>query len=355
MMADLLPPVLVAAFERQQQACSALGSDFTALVCQTIGELGLPDSTVRQTIADWQGDPSSQGDSVPLRLCGALHELVITQSDEELANAYPPNSHGMTTKDLHPILCRAMDRHQLRICARLQSPPQTNEIRRASAIYAGLTHIARKTNLPLVLSEIGASAGLNLLLDQFSYRFGPVAFGKTASPVHLEPDWTGPVPPPATFTIEERSGCDLFPFELADAGDRARLLSYVWPDQPDRLERLRSALSLTKQTPFTVDACDAVQWLHTRLKKSRPGKAHVIYHTIAWQYLSEKDKQKGRQIIENAGARSCEDAPLFVLGMEADDQDQGAALRLRSWPGGIDEQLGRVDFHGRWIAWNAVS
>tara|TARA_R110000751_G_scaffold146094_5_gene249717 strand:- start:11268 stop:12335 length:1068 start_codon:yes stop_codon:yes gene_type:complete len=355
MMTDLLPPALVTAFERQQQACRALGSDFTALVCQSIGELGLPDSTVRQTIAGWPGDPSSQGDSVPLRLCGALHELVITRSDEELAKAYPPHSHGMTPKDLHPILCRAIDRHQRRICARLQSPPQTNEIRRAAAIYAGLNHIARKTDLPFVLSEVGASAGLNLLLDQFSYRFGPIAFGKTDAPVHLEPDWTGPVPPPAAFTIEERRGCDLSPFDLADAGDRARLLSYVWPDQPDRLERLRAALFLAKQTPFTVDACDAVQWLDIRLKTPRPGKAHVIYHTIAWQYLDERDKQAGLEIIENAGAKSCDDAPLFVLGMEADNQHRGAALRLRSWPGGMDEQLGRVDFHGRWIAWNAVS
>lgn len=355
MMVELLPPVAVAAFERQRRACSALGSDFTALVCQSIGELGLPDSKVHQTLADWQGDPSNQGDSVPLRLCGALHELVITRSDEDLANVYPPHNPGMTPDNLHPILCRAIDRHQVRICARLQSPPQTNEIRRASAIHAGLTHIAGKTALPLVLSEVGASAGLNLLLDQFSYRFGPIAFGKTASPVHLEPDWTGPVPPPAAFTIEERRGCDLSPFDLTDASDRARLLSYVWPDQPDRLERLRSALFLAKQTPFTVDACDAVQWLGARLKQSRLGKAHVIYHTIAWQYLSEMDRKRGKQIIENAGAQSCEDAPLFVLGMEADDQDRGAALRLRSWPGGIDEQLARVDFHGRWIAWNAVS
>ena len=354
MKAELLPPVLVAAFERQGQACGALGSDFTALFCQTIGERGLPASTVRQTIAGWQGDPYSQGDSVPLRLCAALHELVLTQSDAELTQAYPPNSHGMTPVALHPVLCHAIDRHQQWICRRLQSPPQTNEIRRSAAIYAGLTHIARRTDLPFVLSEVGASAGLNLLLDQFSYRFGPTAHGKQASPVHLEPDWTGPAMPPVAFTIAERRGCDLSPFDLADAGDRMRLLSYVWPDQPDRLERLRAALALADHTPFEVDACDAVTWLETRLQLPRRDKAHVIYHTIAWQYLSETDRQKGRQIIEQAGARSSKEAPLFVLGMEADDLARGAALRLRAWPDGPARQLGRVDFHGRWIAWDAA-
>ncbi|MDA4844329.1 DUF2332 domain-containing protein [Hoeflea poritis] len=350
-----LPQPLKKAFLRQKQACDSLGSAFTALLCGTIAERGLPESRAFQALSDWPGDPSANGDSVPLRLCGALHELVLSSRDASLAQLYPPNHADIDAANLHSAVRAAIKRHDEWICERLRNAPQTNEIRRAAAIYAALLHIGAIAARPVVLSELGSSAGLNLLLDDFSYRFAGRQYGMPGSIVHLEPDWSGPPPPAADISIAERRGCDLRPFDLTDDTDRLRLLSYVWADQTDRIDRLRAALALQEKRSMSVDAADAVEWLDARLREPMDGHAHVVFHTIAWQYLPESRRRRGQSLIEAAGARATPDAPLYRVGLEADGRSPGAALTLQGWPGGIERELARVDFHGRWIQWDKDS
>lgn len=102
-----------------------------------------------------------------------------------------------------------------------------------------------------------------------------------------------------------------------------------------------------------VDQGDAINWLAPRLETRHPGQIHLIYHTIAWQYFPHKKQIRGTGLIEAAGARATDDAPLAWLGMENDGQSDGAAIRLRLWPGDLHINLGRADFHGRWVHWQA--
>ena len=60
---------------------------------------------------------------------------------------------------------------------------------------AGLLVVTARTGLPLALYELGASAGLNLMLDRFSYQLGGLLTGVEGSPVRLAPSWKGPAPP----------------------------------------------------------------------------------------------------------------------------------------------------------------
>ncbi len=351
MTAISLPDHLAGAFARQQEACRTLGSPFNALLCQAVVRYGLPESRTRSTLVDWQGDPTGAGDALPVRLCGALHELVLTEAESGLGGLYPPNHHTVNAATLHKAITAAITTHDRFIATRLRMAPQTNEVRRSTAIIATLLHIAARTNLPLQISEIGASAGLNLRLDRFAHVICGKTYGAADSPLRLEPDWSGPPPPEAGLRIDDRRGCDLSPLDLDHDGDRTRLLSYVWPDQPDRLERLRAAMGIADAVPVRVDRKDAIAWLEARLREPRNGRAHVLYHTIAWQYLPEDAKRLGRNIIEKAGARATPSAPLFLLGMEPDGQSPGAALRLDAWPDGTSVELARVDFHGRWVRW----
>ena len=78
---------------------------------------------------------------------------------------------------------------------------------------------------------------------------------------------------------------------------------------------------------------------------------HVIYHSIAWQYLSATAQQAGETLISAAGAAATDEAPLARLQMEGDGQTPGAALSLQIWPGGEKHLIGRADYHGRWVAW----
>ena len=79
------------AFVRQATACRDLGSPFTARLCALASARLTGDYPVGKTILSWTGDPSPNGDSVPLRLTGALHALVLAGADRHLRSVYPPN------------------------------------------------------------------------------------------------------------------------------------------------------------------------------------------------------------------------------------------------------------------------
>ena len=101
----------------------------------------------------------------------------------------------------------------------------------------------------------------------------------------------------------------------------------------------------------TVTKADAIEWLAGQLDH-RDRRLHLIYHTIAWQYFPLAAQTRGTAMIEAAGATATDKSPLAWFGMENDGGANGAALTLRLWPGDITINLGRADFHGRWINWN---
>ena len=339
------------AFLYQAQSCRALGSPFTGRLCALCGErLQATDGAVAQRLLSWPGDPATASDSVPLRFVGGLHALVLTGADQDLVSTYPPSS-DVKDDNLWQAVSAAMEHHRDHLLRYLESPPQTNEVRRSGALFVGLSMVAAQTGLPLVLSEIGASAGLNLHADRFGYRFGGADLGDPSSPVRIEAEWRGGPPPDTAYQVHARAGCDLRPLDPADAADRLRLLSYIWPDQQDRLVRTRAALELAAAAAARVDRADAVDWLEGRLGARHAGMAHVVYHTIAWQYLPATARQHGETLMVDAGARATRDAPLAWLRLEDDGERPGAGLRLRVWPDGTDRLLARVDFHGRWIDW----
>lgn len=332
----------------QALSCEALGSPFTGRVLRLVADRLTPDTAIGARLIHWPGDITSRGDSVPLRLAGTLHALARSGKSPALAKVYPP--HQATDDDLWAAVDDALHQHEAFIQERLHSAPQTNEVRRSAALLPAFLTFASRFSLPLVLSEVGASAGLNLQWDRYAYQLGSFRWGGS-SPVLLAPDWDGAEPPDATITVSERAGCDLNPLDPASPEDRERLFSYIWADQADRLQRTEAALNLAVDNGLSVERIDAIDWLKLRLATPRPGALHVIYHTVAWQYLPEALKARGEALIAEAGARATPDAPLARLQMEADDIRDGASLTLQIWPSGESQEIGRADFHGRWIKW----
>ena len=352
-MAEPVPlsPALSDAFRMQSAAGAKMGSPFMQRLCGLFAEQGLPDSATRDALIDWRGNLTAHGESLPVRLCAALHELVLSGADANLGTVYPPHHEGHDDAVFLDVIVRAIRQHDGFLLARLAYAPQTNEIRRSSAIYAALSHIAARTGQPLRLSEIGASAGLNLMLDRFCHIYDGAERGFAGSTVRLTPQWSGALPPDLQLNITERRGCDLTTFDLTLDEDCTRLLSYNWADQAERIERMRAAIDIARALPPQVDQADAIDWLEQRLEQRHPGEAHVLYHTIAWQYLPEAAQQAGRRLIEAAGDRATNDSPLFLVSLEMDGGSPGAGLRQTSWPGGKHIELARVDTHGRWIDW----
>lgn len=118
-------------------------------------------------------------------------------------------------------------------------------------LLPGFLAIGRETGMPLALHEIGASAGPNLLFDRYCYRYGDTGRGPDGSPVRLE--IRGSAPPLGGFIdIASRKGADIAPVDIADAGSRLRLKSFIWADQEARLARLDAALAIARNEPFSL-------------------------------------------------------------------------------------------------------
>jgi hypothetical protein len=239
----------------------------------------------------------------------------------------------------------------------LDLPPQTNEVSRAGVLLGGLLLVAARWRLPLSLIEIGASAGLNLNFDHFSYDLGGGRFwGDPQSKVRIKTDWRGEAPPlDAPPEIAARLGNDQNPLEPARQDDRRRLIAYVWPDQADRLQRLEAALDIAAKHPVEIVKQDAGKFLASCLKrKSRDGVARVVFHTIVLQYASPETRAAIKQTLAAAGARATEEAPLARFSMEHEKPDQPATVRLTLWPGGEERVIGQCDSHGAWVEWKEI-
>ena len=336
------------AFEVQAAACERLGSPFTARVLRALPPLLDPATPLGRRVRGWPGDVGPSGASIPLRMAGGLHALALR--GEALAAAYPPNA--VDDAMLREALAGALAEHAGHLDAWLDGPPQTNEVRRSVALIPAAHLLTARHGLPIVLSEVGASAGLNLHFDRYALETPAFRRGPADPALTLSPDWDGPPPPEAAPRIAERAGCDLAPLDPSDPADLLRLRAYLWPDQPHRRALTDAAASASTTR---VERADAVDWLRRRLAEPRPGHLHLVYHTVAWQYLPAEARAEGDAVIAAAGARAraTAEAPVARLGMESDGKPD-AALTLTTWPGGA-EALGRVDFHGRRMAWRGRS
>jgi hypothetical protein len=329
------------AFRDQAKACAALGSPLMERLMAGLADRLTPGDPVSDRVLFWPGDPSSRADSVPLRLAGGLHALVLTGQAPDLAKAY---ASGRDPTDAARDAIRA---HPAFLLDWLASPPQTNEVRRSAPLIAAAHWLTDRFGLPLVLSELGASAGLNLLWDQYALKAKGQTFGAAEASITLTPDWTGALPPKATPKILDRRGADLNP--LDPVTERLRLLSYIWADQTDRITRTRTALDLAARLRPQIDKADAADWLETRLQTRHDGALHLVFHTVAWQYFPSATQARALAAMQSAGKTIL----IAHLSMEADNQSPGAALSLTLWPGGETIPLGRADFHGRWVDWTA--
>ena len=339
------------AFVDQAAHCKDLGSPFMARLCTLFSERLVLTDPVGQVLSNWSGDVSVSGDVLPLRLAGALHALVLEHRCEALATVYPPHHNDLDDDTLWQAVNGALITDADFIVDWLDSPPQTNEVRRSGVLLPGFLAIADLVEKPLVLSEIGASAGLNLFWDRFHYGLGDVTWGEENPALHLEPQWEGEAVAPRPIEVLSRAGCDLIPLDATNPEDRLRLKSYVWADQAERMALLSAALDVAAQQQIAIEKADALDWLRNRLAPKYDGAVHVIFHSIVWQYMSPEDRAAGAALIADAGAKATGEAPLAWLRLEADGKAPGGALTLTLWPSGEEQCLGRADFHGRWINW----
>jgi hypothetical protein len=345
-----IPQPIADSFRHQAEDSEELGSPFTALLCRLLADRLETGSGFGARIATWGGNTTES--RLALRAVGGLHALARSGRCPALTAAYPPNA--ATPDALWAAVEGAVAQEDDFLTARLDGPPQTNEVARSNAILGGCLLIAEATRMPLEINEIGSSAGLNLGFDRYRYDLGAGTWSATDSPVHIRSRWEGDAPALDTpMTVAARAGCDIKPIDPRSPEDRERLLSYVWPDQSERLARTEAALAVAARAEWRVEPADAAEWVEKRFAGAGvAGRTRVLLHTIVWSYLPTATRDRIKAAIETAGAQASADAPVAWLTVEPDGDKWSAAIRLTIWPSGVTRALGRADFHGRWTRWS---
>jgi len=168
---------------------------------------------------------------------------------------------------------------------------QTNEPGRCATLLPLLASLPQ----PLALVEVGASAGLCLYPDQYSYHYttstGEHRLGE--SQIVLSCAVTGPVPLPKQLPeVVWRAGLDLNPLHADNNEDRRWLASLIWPEQIDRAQRLDRALDLVAADPPRLDTGDLLTDLPGLLADAPSGATLVIFHSAVLAYLDEEQRRR---------------------------------------------------------------
>ena len=223
---------------------------------------------------------------------------------------------------------------------------QTNEPARCATLLPALAQLPE----PLALIEVGASAGLTLLFDRYSYDYpGLRITGCDPEAPVLRCDLRGPVPVPARLPeIAWRAGLDLNPLDVANDDDMRWLSCLVWPGEGDRAQRLAAAVAAARRSPPPVRRGDLLTDLPALVAQAPADATLVVYHSAVLAYVAPEDRERFGGIVRGlAAVWFSNEAPGVVPGVPLRDRDDGTFVLARDGR----QALARTDGHGDWVEW----
>jgi len=301
----------------------------------------------------------------PNLLLAALHDLVLQHPDEPLARYYGTvgGSFELGTDPL-PATREFVDAHRAEV-ERLVSTrsTQTNEVNRSCLWFAALRAAAADVpDRPVALVEVGASAGLNLLFDQWAHDFGDgVSRGDDDSPVRLACRLDGAAPLDSPLAVTHRVGLDVAPVDLGDPAERRWLKACIWPEQPERHARFDAAADRCAASPPPIVRDDAVDGI-ADVVESLPDDAHVVVvNSWVMTYLSRERRAAFDDVVDLLGA----DRDLTRISAEGEGvvewvpldpagPEPQTVVGMRRYRGGVrsDERAATCHPHLAWLRWN---
>ncbi|MFE2958033.1 DUF2332 domain-containing protein [Nocardia tengchongensis] len=229
---------------------------------------------------------------------------------------------------------------------------QTNEVGRAAVLLPVLAQLAG----PLALIEVGASAGLCLYPDRFSYRYDdrtdldPVG---GASGVRLCCATTGQPPIPDRLPeVVWRAGVDLNPLDVADADQMRWLETLVWPGQPERLQRLRAAVAIAGADPIEVVSGDLNETVADLVSAAPDEATIVVFHSAVLAYLGVDARDRFERTVRTLRCHWVSNEGCGVIGSVADRLPVPASATPGRFVVALDGvPLGYAGAHGQRLDW----
>ena len=297
---------------------------------------------------------------VPVNLFAAVHDLLLADRSDRLARYYPNLTREPDGGDPMPEFLAFCSARAPLIQASLATRfPQTNEIGRSALFLAGFDRLEPGPKAHL---DLGASAGLNLLVDKLAYRDSD---GGTLGDSEVVLDCRlrgGPGRLAANLPeIGARLGLDIAPVDPTDAAGLRWLKACVWPDQADRFRRLEAAIDLRARHRVEVWRGDIVDDLAAAVDAVVGGGHPVVTTSWVLCYL-ERDRQLAWLAeMERLGSGTdlswvWAEAPSRVGVLPVAPQladSESTILGLTRWRHGVrtDTTLARCHQHGYWLHW----
>jgi hypothetical protein len=227
---------------------------------------------------------------------------------------------------------------------------QTNEPARCATLLPALALLPQ----PLALIEVGASAGLTLLVDRYSYDYGGHRVTGTdplAPELACEP--RGAVPLPTRVPeVAWRAGLDLNPLDVMDDDDVRWLQCLLWPGEHDRRERLAAAIETARRDPPKIYRGDLLTDTAALAGQAPPGTTLVIFHSAVLVYVGVPQRaQFARQVRQLAAVWLSNEAPGIVPDIATGYRGGGKFVLIRDGT----QAIAFTDSHGASVEWRSAS
>ncbi|SDJ59159.1 hypothetical protein SAMN05421874_102334 [Nonomuraea maritima] len=226
---------------------------------------------------------------------------------------------------------------------------QTNEPGRCATLLPLLARLPQ----PLALIEVGASAGLCLYPDRYRYRYddGPVL--GALGPVTLTCRTSGPVPIPERLpSVVWRAGIDLHPLDVTDADHLRWLEALVWPEQHDRLVRLRAAARIARAEPPRLVQGDLNATVADLAGQAPPDATLVVFHSAVLPYVPQPERDRFAETMRALPARWISNEAPIVLPDVAARLTRAPSADGSAFVLALDEEpVAYTGPHGQFLDW----
>lgn len=229
---------------------------------------------------------------------------------------------------------------------------QLNEIGRCAFFLPVFNFVSERVGgAPFAVIEVGSSAGLNLLWDQYAYDYGDgTLYGAPASDIVLRCEVRGAKRPPllhAAPPVALRFGIDLAPQDVCNEDEMLWLRSLVWPEHVERAIHMEKAIALAQQRPPLVIQGDALDLVPRALDAISPEMPVLLFHSFVLnQFPAEARARYYAMLTERSAGRS-----LYDAAIEPSEWPAPLVLTTYKDRGYFEQTLASCDVLGRWLEW----
>lgn len=300
-----------------------------------------------------QSQPSQPA---PNLFLAAVHFLLLNNPYETLAKFYPSlGGRFDNPEQAYAEFKKFSQKYKVEILNLIQSKlVQTNEVQRCALLLPAISFISGELNNPsLALIDVGASGGLNFLLDQVKVIYSDgTQVGPDNSTLQLQCLSKGnPLPVFNSVRINRRIGIDLNTVNLKDPNEKMWNLSLLWPDQLDRIQRFNQAIKDLEKIKIEFHCGNGNSLLGPIIESIHAHETICVMHSFTLNQFTKED----RELFDKQLKKQSESRDIWRISLEWIGTSNPELIVSQYKTGNVvmNKKLADCHGHGEWIQWQS--